>query len=315
MTIGFQLTTPVVLTIFNRPDVTRRVFEIVRGAEPPQLFVIADGPRGDHRSDVERCAATRAVIQRVDWDCEVLTDYAECNMGLSDRVSSGLDWVFGQCERAMVLEDDCLPDPSFFRFCDELLERYRHDERMMAISGDNFQFGRRRTRHSYYFSRYNHCWGWATWRRAWRYYDHEMRLWPLIRDGGWLGDILDGDRAAIRYWSRVFEGVYKGRINSWAYRWTLACWLQGGLTVLPNANLVTNIGYGHRATHTGSRRSRYAHMESAEMLFPLVHPSFVIRDVRADAYTQRTHYEGTSLWVRARSRIGTLLKSRAGRPT
>jgi hypothetical protein len=183
---SFQLSTPVAFIIFNRPDTTARVFEAIRRAEPPQLLIVADGPRVDRPSDVERCAAARAVIERVDWDCEVLTNYAEANMGLADRVSSGLDWVFSLCDRAIVLEDDCLPDPSFFRFCDELLDRYRDDERVMAISGDNFQLGRRRTRYSYYLSRYNHCWGWATWRRGWQHYDHRMQLWPLVRDGGWL---------------------------------------------------------------------------------------------------------------------------------
>jgi hypothetical protein len=162
----FQLTTPVAFLIFNRPDTTAKVFEAIRQAKPPKLLVVADGPRPDRPDDIEKCKAARGVVEQVDWDCEVLRNYSDVNLGCKKRVSSGLDWVFNTVEEEIILEDDCLPHPTFFRFCEELLDYYRHDERIMVISGDNFQFGRNCTEYSYYFSRYNHCWGWSTWRRS-----------------------------------------------------------------------------------------------------------------------------------------------------
>ncbi|OUC08639.1 hemolytic protein HlpA-like protein, partial [Litorilinea aerophila] len=168
--------TPVIFLIFNRPDTTAQVFAEIAKARPRRLLVVADGPRPHRPDDVEKCSATRAVIERVDWPCEVSCDFAEENLGGRRRISSGLTWAFSQVEAAIVLEDDCLPHPTFFPFCEELLNRYCHDERIMAITGDNFQFGRSRTKYSYYFSRYFHSWGWATWRRAWQHYDDTLHM-------------------------------------------------------------------------------------------------------------------------------------------
>ncbi len=281
--------TPVVFLVFNRPDTTQRVFETIRQARPPKLLVVADGPRPDHPDDPEKCAAVRAIIDTVDWDCEVLKNYSETNLGCKTRVSSGLDWVFEEVAEAIILEDDCLPDLTFFPFCEELLDRYRDDKRIMVISGDNFQFGRKRTEYSYYFSIYNHCWGWATWRRAWQYYDVEMKLWGEIKNGNWLYDILQ-DYWAVKYWSQQFEKTYQLKINSWAYRWTLSCWLQSGLTILPNTNLVSNIGFDLESTHTRNKSSLYSNLQTKSLQFPLTHPLFIICDKKADAFTQRKKF-------------------------
>ena len=164
----YNLRTPVALLIFNRPDTTERVFNAVAKARPSKLLVVADGPRDSRPGEAARCEQTRAIIKRVDWDCEVITNFADRNMGCKLRVSSGIDWIFEQVEEAIILEDDCLPDPSFFRFCDEMLERYRDNERVGMVSGGNLQFGRHRGTGSYYFSKYTHIWGWASWRRAWK---------------------------------------------------------------------------------------------------------------------------------------------------
>ena len=282
--------TPVAFLIFNRPDTTKKVFEVIRQAQPPQLLVVADGPRSDRPGEAEQCQATRAIIDSVDWECEVLTNYSDVNLGCKARVSSGLNWVFGRVESAIILEDDCLPDPSFFLFCEKLLNYYREDERIMVISGDNFQFGRQRTDYSYYFSRYNHCWGWATWKRAWQHYDIELRLWQQIHDGNWLESILE-KRQAVKYWKQVFQATYDETINSWAYRWTFSCWIQNGLTILPNVNLVSNIGFGTEGTHTTIDRNPFANLPTAKMRFPLQHPPYIIRDARADEFTQKTLFK------------------------
>jgi len=297
----FQLTTPVAFIIFNRPNTTREVFKTIAQAQPPKLLVIADGPRANRPGEAEKCAEARAVVDHMDWQCEVLKNYSDTHLGCRDRVASGLDWVFDIVEESIILEDDCVPHPTFFRFCDELLKRYRDDERIMAISGDNFQFGRQRTEYSYYFSRYPHCWGWATWRRAWCHYDGEMRLWPAIRDGGWLQGILE-NRRAIAYWTKIFDKMYNGDIDTWDYAWTFICWIQSGLTILPTVNLVSNIGFGENATHTRGG-GRIANMSVQPMDFPLSHPPFVLRDAKADELTQSSIYEKGRLISRIRRKV------------
>lgn len=280
--------TPVVFLIFNRPDTTEKVFAAIRQAQPPKLLVVADGARSDRPGEVEKCEATRAIIERVDWDCEVLTNYSEENLGGMLRISTGLNWVFSQVERAIILEDDCLPHPSFFPFCEELLSRYQDDERVMNISGNNFQFERNLTGYSYYYSRYNHCWGWATWSRAWQHYDIELKLWSQIRDGNWLWAIFQ-DARTVKYWQKIFQAIYEQKfIRGWDYRWTFACWIQNGLTILPHVNLVTNIGFGAGASNTIDPTSQYANLPVREMPFPLKHPPFVICHTQADLFTQYT---------------------------
>ena len=163
----------------------------------------------------------------------------------------------------------------------------------MAISGCNFQFGKSRTDYSYYFSKYPHCWGWATWRRAWQHYDVDMHIWPEIRDGNWLKDILNY-LPEERYRRRIFQRVYKNKINTWDYQWTLTCWQQNGLIVLPRFNLVSNIGFTTEGTHTKSKRNPFANMKTTPMEFPLKHPKFMIRDIQADRYTFKIMYSAVS---------------------
>ncbi len=290
---------PIVFIIFNRPDTAAIVFERIRQAKPTQLFVIADGPRLDRDGEVEKCRATREIIERVDWECEVFRNYSETNLGCRDRVSSGLDWVFERVESAIVLEDDCVPHLSFFPFCEEMLTKYQDDERIMVVAGANYQFGTSRTNYSYYFSRYNHCWGWATWRRAWQHYDRDMNCWAEIRDGKWLDSVLDNP-ISIQHWKRIFDDTYHKKNNSWAYRWTLSCWAQNGLTILPNVNLVGNIGFGTDATHTTVGTNKLANLPVYEIVFPLQHPPSIMRHFEADAFTDKNIFrDEKSLLVRA----------------
>ncbi len=279
---------PVALIIFKRPELTAKVFEAIRQAQPSTLVVIADGARANKKDEAEACAAARAVTEKVDWPCRVVRHYSDKNLGCRDRVSSGLDLVFNEFDRAIILEDDCVPELSFFRFCEELLERYRNDERVMAISGDNFQFGNRQIEHSYYFSRYPHVWGWATWRRAWQHYDVKITNWPQMRKDGWLVQLLQ-DNAAVKFWQASFQSVYDRQIDTWDHQWTYACWQQNGLTALPRTNLISNIGFGTEATHT-KRNSRFSKMAVSPMRFPLSHPPQVVRDEQADDYTQRHNF-------------------------
>jgi len=280
-----SLSTPVIFMIFNRPDLTSLVFEEIAKAKPKTLLIVADGPRNSEEG--QKCLEARRVTERVSWDCELFTNFADRNMGCKSRIASGLDWAFSIVEEAIVLEDDCLPAPSFFNFCGKLLDHYRLDNRVMHIGGVNFQIHRPKPSSTYYFSKYTHVWGWASWRRAWQHYDADMKLWPTVRDGGWLRDLLD-DRASIRHWRKIFDLVSRGEINSWDYQWTFACWLQSGLSVMPNVNLVSNIGFHAGATHTFAD-SPFSGMLTEPMQFPLDHPVFMVRDRLADDFTQRNH--------------------------
>lgn len=281
--------TPVAFIIFNRPDTTARVFEAIRQAKPPMLLVIADGARISKSGEAKKCAATRAIIDGVDWDCEVRTNYSDVNLGCGKRVSSGLDWVFQEVEEAIILEDDCLPHPTFFQFCEELLEYYRNDTRVMAISGDNFQMGKNHSDNSYYFSRYNHVWGWASWRRAWKHYDFAMTRWPEIRDGGLLDSVL-GRKELVKYWTTIFDWMYKSEVDTWDYQWTFACWSQNALTILPEVNLISNIGFGADATHT-QKDSPLSDMAVQSLEFPITHPKFVMRSAAADTFTDKNLFK------------------------
>jgi hypothetical protein len=287
MISNFQLKTPVAFFIFSRPDNTKKVFETIRQAKPPKLFVIADGPRADREGEAEKCDVTRSIINSVDWDCEVLKNYSDVNMGMKLRQASGFNWVFDNVEEAIFLEDDTLPHPSFFRYCEELLDYYRDDQRIMTISGNNFQFGRKRTDYSYYFSRYQNTWGWASWRRAWKYYDIEMKLWPKIREMNFLRDFLV-DPETVKVWNWVFDSTYNEEISTWDFQWTLTCWLQSGLNITPNVNLISNLGFGPEATYTKNADSQLANIPMEAIELPLQHPPFVIRNAQADKFTQKT---------------------------
>jgi hypothetical protein len=301
----FSLNTPVVFIVFNRPDVTRQVLTVLEDLQPAQLFVIADGPRPDRPSDQAACSVVRDLIVNTPWKGELITNFSETNLGCKDRVSSGLDWVFSQVDRAIILEDDCLPDPTFFPYCRELLDHYRNDQRVMAISGNNFQFDHKVSEYSYYFSKYGHCWGWATWKRAWKNYDVDMTLWPRVRDLNCLENIFHRERE-VAYWTRILNAVYENKINSWAYRWMFACWIQSGLTILPNQNLVSNIGFDSGATHTEGI-SCFSNMKVCPIAFPLQHPSYVLIDTLADVRTDAIMFSLTP-WLRLQGKIKRISK-------
>lgn len=302
----FQLTTPVAFIIFNRPDTTERVFAEIAKAKPPKLLVVGDGARVNRPGEAEKVAAARAIIQRVDWECEVLTNFSEVNLGCKRRVSSGIDWVFEQVEEAIILEDDCLPDPTFFRFCQEMLERYRHDQRIGMISGDNFQFGHKVNDDSYYFSNINHIWGWATWRSRWQHdYDVEMKRWPKIRDEGRVSDWF-GTTAEQVSFGDTYEKVYQGKIDTWDYQWHFASRLNGRIAVMPNVNMISNIGFGVGATHT-TGGSVQANMAVEEMVFPLRHPVAVFASRDLDArYFKR--FIATSIYKKIREKVARLVR-------
>jgi hypothetical protein len=279
----FNLNTPVAFFIFNRPETTTRIFNEIRKAKPAKLFVVADGPRKDKSDDEEKCNATRIIIEQVDWDCEVLKNYSETNLGCKERISKGISWVFNNADEAIFLEDDCLPDQSFFRYCQELLSFYRNDEKIMMISGNNFNEGQNITKYSYYFSAFNHIWGWASWKRAWGYNDISMKKWTELKSTDFLYKILN-NKKAVKYWEIIFQETYEGKIDTWDYQWLYSCWAKNGLTVIPEVNLVSNIGFGYDASHTKGSGKGIANMKREEIKFPLNHPPEIEKNIIADKY-------------------------------
>lgn len=278
---------PVLFLVFNRPVLARKVFAVIRKVAPSRLYVACDGPREHVPEDENRVCESRRIIEEIDWQCEVRTLFREENLGCGRAVRSAIDWFFENEEAGIILEDDCIPDESFFPYCEELLARFEHDLRVMTISGNNYQEGRKVSAHSYYFSIFHHIWGWATWRRAWKLNDRTLSIW---KEGGGrelLKRLFDKMRDR-RYWQICFDYVAEGRLDTWDYHWLLSCWTHGGLCIIPEVNLVRNIGFGWQATHT--RRPRLIFFDHRPMTFPLVHPSQIEVCMSADRYEQAEHF-------------------------
>jgi len=299
-----KIITPVAFLIFNRPDTTKKVFEEISKAKPERLFVIADGPRQNVKMDKEMCELTRGITENIDWDCKVTRDYAIDNYGLRKRVASGLTHMFEGVDNAIILEDDCVPHQSFFPFCQELLERYNDEKKVMMISGNNFFSEFRNKEHSYYFSSFNHIWGWATWKRAWHLYDDGMNDWKDVNEGNFLKNILQDD-ASVKYFKTIFQEVYEDRINSWAYRWLYSMLRKDGLSIVPSKNLVTNIGFGSKATNTKSKLQRTTNITVEDIGFPLIHPPKIERDLAADMFEIKIlhRFGGRDLIIRTIKKI------------
>ncbi len=263
-----MLKTPVVLMIFNRPDLTARVLERVRQVRPRELLVIADGPR--FPEEQEKCQAARAVIDTIDWECELLKNYSDTNLTSPIRCSTGLNWVFSQVQEAIILEDDCIPSQFFFYFCQDLLEKYRNDERVMHIGGSNFSHDPLKIDASYCFSKYGPAWGWATWKRAWKYFDFEMKDWLSLRQGKWI-ESLHHTKSEQEYWFRILDSCTLGNDPHWDYAWMFACWQKNGLSIIPKYNLVSNFGCradGSRHTSPNDALARISNYEPSSLNYP-----------------------------------------------
>ena len=275
------LSTPVAFLIFNRPDTTNKVFAEIAKARPPKLFVVADGPRDDHPGDITKCVSARETVERVDWECKVLKNYSERNLGCKSRVVSGLDWVFENVEDAIVLEDDCVPTPSFFQYCQELLQRYRSDTRIMQICGFNRMGQAKDYPYSYYFSRYGPVWGWASWRRAWCHNDVRMEAWNAIkRDRAHRFFCID--RKEVDWRMSLYDKVYDGKIDTWDYQWGFAKLINSGLSIIPRCNLIENIGFREDATHTKQGNNERITPDVRDIEFPLIHPLYVLSNADED---------------------------------
>lgn len=282
------LTTPVLFIAFNREEPARIVLESIRAAKPPRLYFACDGPRNE--GEKERCEKVRALVSLVDWECEVFTRFSNVNLGVMKGESSAMDWFFEHEEEGIILEDDTCPSQSFFWYCQELLERYRHDERVWCIMGNNLMpEWNHQSGDSYYISAhgYGAYWGWAGWRRVWRKYDVNMVAWPACRDEHMLdGHFYNGAEKAEAY--MLFDAQFAGMIRSWDYQMDFGRILNRGVTCIPNVNLVRNVGFGGGGSNTKNERDPRNKSDLSELAFPLVHPKHLLVDIRRDmAYFER----------------------------
>jgi len=280
---------PILFMIFNRPEKTRAVFETIRAAKPARLYVAADGPRAGNANDQEKCAPTRAVVDMVDWDCQVHKLYREENLGCRRAVSEAITWFFENEPEGIILEDDIITDPGFFQFAGEMLERYRDDERVMSITACNFLPADHEYEASYYFSAFNHVWGWASWRRAWDFYDRELADLDTRQTRKMIGDVCSVPGFAD-YWLQRFRKVRDGKIDTWDYSWLYTQWKHGGLTVTGSVNMVHNIGFDEEATHTAKPDSPLAELVANSIPTPLVHPERIAQHKDADHRVAVDHF-------------------------
>lgn len=273
----------VLFLVFNRPDVTEQVLAGIRAARPPRLYIAADGARADRPNEAAACDAVRSLVENgVDWPCTVHTLFREHNLGCRQAVSTAIDWFFQHEEAGIILEDDCLPHPTFFTYCEDLLHHYRDDTRVMHINGSNIMRGWvHDSDYSYYFSRHAAIWGWATWRRAWQHYNVATPLLPEIQRKNYLWRHFFNPLEA-RMMLRPLWATHTGQLDTWDYQWSFTLLVQSGLSIMPNVNLISNIGFGGEATHTFNSSHPWANLPAEPIPRPLCHPSFVIRDTVSD---------------------------------
>ena len=281
--------TPVLMIIYNRPDTTQEVFDQVRAAKPEKLYIAADGPRPGVGGELEQCKKARAIVQQIDWPCTVKTLFREQNVGCRFGLITALDWALEENEDCIILEDDCVPSLSFFGYCEELLDRYRHAERIFMISGDNFLLSEYKPKESYYFSKYNFIWGWATWRRAWKHFDRSMTGWSEEARQNWSGTAFLKKREK-QFWWNVYDVAKSDKIGEWGLKWAHALHSNNALSICPATNLVTNIGGGLMATHTKSNFAIPLDLPLKEIEFPLTHPQEILGNTKADAIAFQNFY-------------------------
>jgi hypothetical protein len=290
----YKTQSPILFIIFNRPDTTQRVFDKIKEAQPQRLYVAADGPRATKPAEAEMCEQVRAIIKQVDWPCDVKTLFRDSNLGCKHAVSSAIDWYFENEEEGIILEDDCLPANDFFRYCDTMLERYRYDTRIRHVGGCNLQMGKKWGDASYYFSNMTHVWGWAGWRRVWKEYDKELSRYHSNEVRPQLETIFS-DKFIVDTWEELFNHVKGGRIDTWDYQLGFLNFFNNSLSVIPNVNLISNIGFGENSTHTTDANSLNANLPLGK-LGDITHPLYVLPQKGADLFTLRYDFNIEARW-------------------
>lgn len=260
--------TPILFLVFNRPDLTQKVFEKIRKVRPGRLYVAADGPRQDCSADVDACIEARRIATDVDWNCDVRTLFRERNLGCGRAVKEAIDWFFNCEEEGIILEDDCLPEPCFFPYCEEMLDWYRDEQQVAMISGFNGIPRSHWQASRIHLTAIPHIWGWATWRRAWSGAMPTLDDWRAFRDSERFGSTIGCPRAEM-FWKNQMDQFFEGKIDTWDLPWVLKIWIDGGLSISPGVNLVKNVGFDERGTHTRANNPAVTSLAAGGLCFPL----------------------------------------------
>lgn len=303
------LNTAVLFLVFNRMDTTKQVFEAIRQAKPPRLYIAADGARETKEGEAEKVQAVRDyVMENIDWDCEVKTLFREKNLGCKYAVSGAITWFFENEEQGIILEDDCLPSQSFFWYCEELLNKYKNDETVYLISGDARgpeSFG---MKEDYGFCKYPMIWGWASWARVWQNYDPEISDWPKVRDT--LPASISTYKPTVSFWKRTFEQLYRKEIDTWDFQFAYLLLKNGGKCIVPRLNLISNIGFGADATHTFSPESESANRMIFEIKIPVEHKPSIFSEEMINNFYDRSEFSSKSFFVRIINKLSRLIVGR-----
>ncbi len=286
---NYYTKSPILFLIFNRPALTIRVFDEIRKSKPSRLYIAADGPRDQIQNEDKVCQLAREVSNNVDWDCNVKLLFRKDNLGCKYAVSSAIDWFFQNEEQGIILEDDCLPNQDFFRFCDQMLDFYKTDTRIYHIGGSNLQMGNKRGDDSYYFSNLTHVWGWASWRRAWKDYDVELKIYKNLNTEKAFNIIFD-DAHLSKSWNSIFNKLLENKIDTWDFQWAITNMFNNGLSIIPNSNLITNIGFGENATHTHNVDDDFSNLLAINMDANILHPILFLPHKEADKFTLKKEF-------------------------
>lgn len=297
---NYSVQSPILFIIFNRPDVTQQVFDRIRTVKPSRLYVAADGPRPGNVKDTALCREARAIVDQIDWDCQLHTLFREQNKGCKVAVSGAISWFFENEPEGIILEDDCLPHTDFFYFCDTLLEKYRTDTRIHAITGTNQQDGQVWGDASYYFSQRASVWGWASWRRFWQVYDPQLERYSEEDATAQLKKIFD-DPFLVEAWVQIFKDLKANKIDTWDYQMSFTALFEYSLCATPNVNLVSNIGFRADATHTFDVQSRHANMPTTA-IGELAHPLYFVPEKAADYHLMAQEHDLANKWRRYNKR-------------
>lgn len=297
---------PILLLIFNRPDTTERVFKEIRKAQPPRLYIAADGPRLNKDGEKELCDKTRLIATKVDWNCEVRTLFREKNLGCGVAVCNAISWFFEYEEEGIILEDDILAHQDFFAFCDELLEKYRYNSQIWTIGGHNLFYDGINRNYSYGFMSIAHIWGWATWKRAWRNFSYDLSHFNY-KD--FQRNLITSfpDKRERKFWEKIFEEVKHGKQDIWDYQWTISSIMNRGLCIVPYRNLTENIGFGKNATHTSGGHSKELN-RATESIMPLKHPISITLDLEAEDIEKENAVMYISNWRKIKGFLKRIIK-------
>ncbi len=263
-----QLTTPILFLTYKRFDTAEKVFNSIKKSRPRKLYFVSNAPKNNDLEEYKKICKVRSLIEQVDWDCNLITLFRDEYLDVKKSITSSIDWFFSLEEKGIILEDDCVPSQTFYPFCQNLLDYYENDEEVFSIGGCCFFEDLDLPDNEYRFSKHVYIWGWATWRRAWLKYDHKMTEWPNFKKSKSFKSFFRN--SLIRYyWINIFNSVYSDQINTWDYQWVYSIWLNNGITIIPNRNLITNIGFGNESNFTNDINSLEANMKSSDLDLPL----------------------------------------------